>query len=258
MPGPPRLLWLLLAVAFPGVPGAQPWAPEAVGEEEEEAPRTPGPPVLCDYDRCRHLQVPCRELQSAGPTACLCPGLSSPARPPWPPRLGAVHVAAEAGSAEVRWCAPSSPVHRYWLLLWEGGGPPRKSGPFNATVRRAELKGLKPGGAYVVCVVAANAAGESSAPGPGPGGQAPEGSAGAGGPALGPCGRVVVPPRPLSLVHAAVGVGAALALLSCGALAWHFWLRERCGCPRRPRRPRRPRAANPEGTGPPRSPRRAN
>lgn len=256
MPGPPRRLWLLLALAVAWAPRAQPGAPRANGEEEgeeeeEEAPRPPGPAVLCDYDRCRHLQVPCKELQSAGPTACLCPGLSSPARPPAPPRLGDVHVAAEGGGAEVRWCAPSSPVHRYWLLLREGDGPPRRSGPFNATVRRAELRGLKPGGAYVVCVVAANAAGESGAPEPG-----------AGSPAFGPCGRVAVPPRPRSLVHAAVGVGAALALLSGGALAWHFWLRPRCGCPRRPRRPR---AAGPEagsegaaGAGPPRSPGRAS
>lgn len=228
MPGPPCLLWLLLAVAFSWVPRAQPLAPQDFGDEDEEEASRP-PAVLCDYDRCRHLQVPCKELQSAGPTACLCPGLSSPAQPPAPPRLGDVHVVAEDGSAEVRWCAPSSPVQRYWLLLWEGGGPPQKSGPFNATVRRAELKGLNPGGAYVVCVVAANAAGESSAPGPGAGGQASEGSA------LGPCGRVVVPPRPRSLVHAAVGVGVALALLSCGALVWHFCLRQRCGCPRRPR-----------------------
>ncbi|CAK6449630.1 unnamed protein product, partial [Pipistrellus nathusii] len=235
MPGAPCLRWLLLAVACSGLPGARPWAPRALGEEEEEeAPPTPRPPVLCDYDRCRHLQVPCRELQ-AGPAPCLCPGLSSPDRPPLPPRLADVHVAAEAGGAEVRWCAPSSPVLRYWLLLWEGGGPPRRSGPFDATVRRAELRGLRPGGAYFVCVVAANAAGESGAPGPA---AAPEGSAG--GPALGPCGPVAVPPRPGILVHAAVGVGAALALLSVGALVWHCWLRERCGCPRRPRQPRGP------------------
>lgn len=232
MPGAPCLRWLLLAVACSGLPGARPWAPRAVAEEaeeEEEAPRTPRPPVLCDYDRCRHLQVPCRALQ-AGPAPCLCPGLSSPARPPLPPRLAGVRAAAEAGGAEVRWCAPSSPVLRYWLLLWEGGGAPRRSGPFDATARRAELRGLRPGGAYFVCVVAANAAGESGAPGPA---AAPEGPAG--GPALGPCGPLAVPARPRALVRAAVGVGAALALLGGGALAWHCWLRERCGRPRRPR-----------------------
>lgn len=221
----------LLAVAFSLVSRAQPLAPQDFEEnEEDEIPRSPLPPVFCDYDRCRHLQVPCKELQRASPTACLCPGLSSPALPPAPPRLGEVRMVAEDSSAVVHWCAPSSPVHQYWLLLWEGSGAPQKGPALNSTVRRTELKGLKPGRAYVVCVVAANEAGESSVPEAGG-----EGSEGAGGPAFGPCGRMVVPPRPLTLVHAAIGVGAALALLSCGALVWHFFLRQRCGCPRRAR-----------------------
>lgn len=229
MLGVPCFLWLL-AVAFSLVVRAQRLAPQDSEEEGDEIMRSPLPAVLCDYDRCRHLQVPCKELQRAGPTACLCPGLSSPEQPPAPPRLGDVHVEAEAGSAVVHWCAPSSPVHQYWLLLWEGSGPPQKGPLLNSTFRRAELKGLKPGGAYVVCVVAANEAGVSSVPG-----EDGEGPEGADLPAFGPCGRVAVPLRPRSLVHAAIGVGAALALLSCGALVWHFCLRQRCGCPRRAR-----------------------
>lgn len=225
-PGSPCLLWLL-AVTYSVVPGVQPLA---AGDLEEEQDETPLPAVLCDYDRCRHLQVPCQELQRASPTACLCPGLSSASQPPNPPRLGEVRVEAEAGRAVVHWCAPSSPVHQYWLLLWEGGGAPQKGPPLNSTVRRAELNGLKPGGAYIVCVVAANAAGESGVP---PAGA--EGLDGAGGPTLGPCGRLSVPPRPLTLLHAAVGVGSALALISGAALVWHFCLRERWGCPRRGR-----------------------
>lgn len=228
MLGSPCLLWLL-AVAFSLVPRVQALTPQDMREEEkDEIRQSPLTAVFCDYDRCRHLQVPCAELQRAGRTACLCPGLTSPAQPPAPPRLGEVPVVAEDGSAVVHWCAPSSPVHQYWLLLWEGSGAPQKGPPLNSTFRRAELKGLKPGGAYVVCVVAANAAGESSVPG-----VVGESLEEAGGPSFGPCGRVSVPPRPLSLVHAAVGVGAALALLSCGALVWHFFLRQRCGCPRR-------------------------
>ncbi|XP_054426633.1 LRRN4 C-terminal-like protein [Pteronotus mesoamericanus] len=235
MLGFPCFVWLL-AVTFSLVPRAQHLPPQDFDEEEEdEKPRLSD--VLCDYDHCRHLQVPCKELQRAGLTACLCPGLSSPAEPPAPPRLGEVHVVAEDGSAVVHWCAPSSPVHEYWLLLWEGSGAPQKSPAFNSTVRRAELKGLKPGGAYVICVVAANAAGISSVPWANDAG--PEG---ADMPPFGPCGRVAVPPRPRSLVHAAVGVGTALALLSCGALVWHFCLRQRCGCPRRARRATPPAA----------------
>lgn len=227
MLGSPCLLWLLAVTSL--VPRMQSLAPQDLKEEEEdETPPPLLPAVPCDYDRCRHLQVPCKELQRAGPTACLCPGLSSPQQPPDPPRLGEVHVMAEEGSAVVHWCAPFSPVRQYWLLLWEGDGAPQKGPPLNSTVRRAELKGLKPGGAYVVCVVAANGAGESSVPQAGGEGLAEEG-----GPALGPCGRLAVPSRPFTLVHVAIGVGTVLALLSCFALVWHFCLRERWGCPRR-------------------------
>ncbi|XP_004449296.2 LRRN4 C-terminal-like protein [Dasypus novemcinctus] len=228
MLGSPCRLWLL-AVTFSLVPRAQPLAPQDFEEEEEnETPRPPLPVVPCDYDRCRHLQVPCQELQQAGPTACLCPGLSSPAQPPDPPRLGEVHMVAEEGRAVVHWCAPSSPVNQYWLLLWEGSGAPRKGPALNSTVRRAELKGLKPGSAYVLCVVAANDVGESSVTQAGR-----ERREGVGDPNFGPCSRLAVPPRPLTLVHAAMGVGTALALLSCSALVWHFCLRQHCGCPRR-------------------------
>ncbi|XP_007943194.1 LRRN4 C-terminal-like protein [Orycteropus afer afer] len=222
-----HLLWLLAVACL--VPRAQSLAPQGFEEEEEEDEtlRTRSSSVPCDYDHCRHLQVPCRELQRAGPSACLCSGLSSPDQPPDPPRLGEVRMVAEEGRAVVHWCAPFSPVHEYWLLLWEGRGAPQKGVPFNSTVRKAELKALQPGGAYVVCVVAANEAGESSVPG------VEESLEGASFPAFGPCGRLAVPPRPQTLVHAAVGVGTALALLSCSALVWHFCLRDRWGCPRR-------------------------
>ncbi|XP_076971095.1 LRRN4 C-terminal-like protein [Tamandua tetradactyla] len=230
MSGSPHHLYLwLLAVTLSLVPGAQPLAPRDFQEEEEnETLWSPLPPVPCDYDRCRHLQVPCHELQQAGPTACLCPGLSSPAQPPDPPRLGEVQTVAEEGRAVIRWCAPFSPVHQYWLLLSEGSRAPQQGAPLNSTVRKAELNGLNPGGAYVVCVVASNDAGESTVPKAGR-----EGLEVAGDPAFGPCGRFTMPPRPLTLIHAAVGVGTALALLSCSALVWHFYLRQHCGCPRR-------------------------
>ncbi|KAM4845494.1 LRRN4 C-terminal-like protein [Thomomys bottae] len=225
----PCFLWLL-AMAFTLVPRAQPLTPPGLEEGEED--ETVGTPLLalpCDYDRCRHLQVPCHELQSAGPVACLCPGISSPAQRPDPPRLGEVRVVAEEGRAVVHWCAPSSPVHYYLLLLREGAGAPQKGSPFNATVRRAEVKGLVPGATYVICVVAVNEAGESQVPEAGEDGQ----KSGAF-PAFGPCGKLTVPPRPATLVHAAVGIGTALALLSFAALFWHFCLRERWGCPHRP------------------------
>ncbi|XP_075401710.1 LRRN4 C-terminal-like protein [Tenrec ecaudatus] len=233
MPGPSYQLWLL-AVACSLVPRAQPLTlQDFESREEKETPiptSWPDPvPVLCDYDRCRHLQVPCKELQKAGPQACLCPGLSSPNQPPDPPRLGEVFRVAEEGRAVVHWCAPASPVHQYRMLLWEGRGAPQMGTPLNNTVRRAELKGLAPGGTYMVCVVAFNQAGESTVPVA----QDGESLVGPDFPPFGPCNRFTMPPRPRSLLHTAVGVGTGLALLSCAALVWHFCLRDRWGCPRR-------------------------
>ncbi|KAL1787712.1 LRRN4 C-terminal [Sigmodon hispidus] len=221
------LLWLV-AMTTSLVSKAQILTPQDYEEEDAESVTTPSAAVLCDYDRCRHLQVSCVELQKVGPVACMCPGLSREDQQPDPPRLGEVHIVAEEGRATVHWCAPFSPVNHYWLLLRESNGAPQKTGPFNATVRRAELNGLKTGGTYVLCVVATNDAGESHVPGAD--GEGPENWAGS---SFGPCGKLIVPPRPATLVHAAVGVGTALALLSCAALVWHFCLRERWGCPRR-------------------------
>ncbi|XP_043827268.1 LRRN4 C-terminal-like protein [Dromiciops gliroides] len=208
-------------------------------EEEEEGEKTPPPKIgLCDYDRCRHLQVPCKELQGPDGAACLCPATSSPHQPPDPPRLGEVHIWADQGRAAVHWCAPSSPVDEYRLRLWEAGTPVRARPPalFNSTVRRAELQGLQPGEAYVLCVVASNDAGKSSVP------EALEGALDADEaplptafPLFGPCRYLSIPPRPRTLVHVAVGMGIALVCISSAALLWHFCLRERWGCPHQPR-----------------------
>uniref|UniRef100_A0A8C6RKJ0 LRRN4 C-terminal like n=2 Tax=Nannospalax galili TaxID=1026970 RepID=A0A8C6RKJ0_NANGA len=222
-------LLYLLAMTFALVPEAQQFlTPQDY--EGDETVTTLSLAVPCDYDSCRHLQVSCEELQKVGPVACLCPGLSRDDQPPDMPRLGEVQIVAEEGCAVVHWCAPFSPVSHYWLLLWEGSRALQRSAPLNATFRRAELQGLKPGGAYVLCVVASNQAGESRFLGAGV-----EGPESWGGPSFGPCGRLTMPPRPITLVHAAMGVGTVLALLSCATLIWHFCLRERWGCARRQR-----------------------
>ncbi|KFO29437.1 LRRN4 C-terminal-like protein [Fukomys damarensis] len=127
-----------------------------------------------------------------------------------------------------------------WLLAgtfsWAPGAPqnPEEEDTVATPLRpapcdydRAELGGLRPGAAYVLCVVAANQAGESWTPRQG--GEDPVPAAF---PTFGPCGQFSVPPRPSTLVHTAIGVGTALALLSCVALVWHFHLRQRWGCPR--------------------------
>ncbi|XP_038947353.1 LRRN4 C-terminal-like protein isoform X4 [Rattus norvegicus] len=160
MLGSLSLLWLV-AMTTSLVSQAQILTMEdyQVGEEDDVTRTTPSLAVRCDYDRCRHLQVPCKELQKVGSVACLCPGLSREDQQPEPPRLVEVQIVAEEGYAVAHWCAPFSPVSHYWLLLWESNGAPQKSASLNATVRRAEVKGLKPGVAYVLCVVAANDAG---------------------------------------------------------------------------------------------------
>ncbi|XP_036060478.1 LRRN4 C-terminal-like protein isoform X1 [Onychomys torridus] len=229
MLGSLSLLWLV-AVTTSLVSKAQILTPQDYEEDDEddEAVTRPSLAVTCDYDCCRHLQVSCKELQKVGPAACMCPGLSREDQQPDPPRLGEVQIVAEEGCVVVHWCAPFSPVNHYWLLFWESNGAPQRSGPLNATVRRAELKGLKPGGVYVLCVVAANDAGESHVPEADV--EGPENWASS---SFGPCRKLIMPPRPVILVHAAVGVGTALVLLSCAALVWHFCLREQCSCPRR-------------------------
>ncbi|XP_051002040.1 LRRN4 C-terminal-like protein [Acomys russatus] len=226
MLGPLSLL-CLVAMTTSLVSKAQILTPQDYEEEDDERVTAPSRSVPCNYDHCRHLQVSCKELQKVGPVACMCPGLSREDQQPDPPRLGEVQIVAEKGCAMVHWCAPFSPVSHYWLLLWENKGAPQKTGPLNATIRRAELTGLKPGAAYNLCVVAANDAGESHVP------EADgEGSENWAGPSFGPCRRIILPPKPVTLVHAAVGVSTALVLLSCVALLWHFCLRERWGCPR--------------------------
>ncbi|XP_006899924.1 PREDICTED: LRRN4 C-terminal-like protein [Elephantulus edwardii] len=226
MLGSPYPLWLL-AVTVSLVSRAQPLAPQDFDDEEgDETPRTTTLQYeFCDYDRCRHLQVPCEELQRAGP--CRCPGLSSASQPPDPPSLGDVHVMAEEGRAVVHWCAPLSPVHQYWLLLWESSETPQMGRHFNSTVRNAELKGLKPGGTYVICVVAANAAGESILFGT-DGKSLPEANFSP----LGPCRQLTVPIKPSTVVLVTVAVGTGLTLICCLALVWHFCLRDHWGCPR--------------------------
>lgn len=229
MLGSLSLLWLV-AMTASLVSQAQILTMEDYQEEEDDDVTTPSLAVRCDYDRCRHLQVPCKELQKVGSVACLCPGLSREDQQPEPPRLVEVQIVAEEGYAVAHWCAPFSPVTHYWLLLWESNGAPQKSASLNATVRRAEVKGLKPGVAYILCVVAANDAGKSNVPG-----ADVEGPKNWTGPSLGPCRKFIMPPKPVTLVHAAVGVGIVLVLLSCAALVWHFCLRDRWGCPRRRR-----------------------
>nr|XP_025975282.1 LRRN4 C-terminal-like protein [Dromaius novaehollandiae] len=128
-------------------------------------------PLLCDYQRCRHLQPPCAELRSSD-GSCLCPGLSGPGVPPEPPELAAVVLTA--AGASLRWCAPASVVLEYRVLVGAPGQPPAPGPALPPSFRAAALGGLRPDTPYVLCVVAHNGAGASPTPPPGvPGGYTP-------------------------------------------------------------------------------------
>ncbi|NXN45157.1 LRRN4 protein, partial [Rhinoptilus africanus] len=123
------------------------------------------PPVqlaytTCDYNPCRHLQKPCRELQSA--SQCLCPGMSREDEIPDPPRLREVSEVTDS-SAQIRWCAPNSVVHTYELMLHAQGNEDRQFVLDNiySTARQYTLYNLSPYTTYHICVTASNKAGSS-------------------------------------------------------------------------------------------------
>ncbi|NXV43197.1 LRRN4 protein, partial [Uria aalge] len=127
--------------------------------------RSTEPPVqlaytTCDYNPCRHLQKPCRELQSA--SQCLCPGMSREDEVPDPPRLREVSEVTDS-SAQIRWCAPNSVVHTYELMLHAQGKEDRQFVLDNiySTARQYTLYNLSPYTTYHICVTALNKAGSS-------------------------------------------------------------------------------------------------
>ncbi|KAM8939243.1 LRRN4 C-terminal-like protein [Pelodytes ibericus] len=117
------------------------------------------PAIPCLYDRCKHLEQPCEELQRIANGKCLCPGLNGPKVLPEVPRLGQI-VPGER-YVTVNWCSPMSTVHGYRVLY----GPPDgllEIGPvLNASHRSYSIEGLHPDSGYRVCVVAFNSVGQS-------------------------------------------------------------------------------------------------
>ncbi|XP_062892295.1 LRRN4 C-terminal-like protein [Mobula hypostoma] len=133
---------------------------EDYGEEEPTTPPAElGPLPACDYKPCRHMQVPCVELQRAQP--CLCVGVSGSDVPPSQPRLQQVTAAWDHG-ASVHWCAPLSKVSSYRLVHWPKGGSHNvTTQPISSRHRLFALDGLEAATTYVVCVLAVNPAGAS-------------------------------------------------------------------------------------------------
>ncbi|XP_059811284.1 LRRN4 C-terminal-like protein [Hypanus sabinus] len=148
---------------------------EDYGDEPTTPSATLGPLPLCDYKPCRHLQVPCAELQRARP--CLCVGMSGSDSPPSQPRMEQVTARWDHG-ASVRWCEPLSQVSSYRLVLWPKGSSANvTTRPIPSRHRLFTLDGLEAATTYTVCVLAFNPAGtsrlsqqdlEGASPGTGP------------------------------------------------------------------------------------------
>ncbi|NXH59851.1 LRRN4 protein, partial [Rhabdornis inornatus] len=115
--------------------------------------------VACDYNPCRHLQKPCRELQNI--SQCSCPGTSMEDEIPDPPRLREV-IEITDSSAQIRWCAPYSVVHSYELVLHAQDEEDRQFVmDIYPTARQYTLYDLLPFTTYHICVTASNKAGSS-------------------------------------------------------------------------------------------------
>uniref|UniRef100_A0A3Q3B526 LRRN4 C-terminal-like protein n=2 Tax=Kryptolebias marmoratus TaxID=37003 RepID=A0A3Q3B526_KRYMA len=115
-------------------------------------------PKPCQHDACSENQEPCERLSAD--TGCLCPGRSGGDVAPHAPRIHLLLPITEgenAGKVEVRWCAPSSVVSSYRVIV-EG----RRDGTlrFGDSSRRGLIGALE--GGVKVCVQAVNNAGESS------------------------------------------------------------------------------------------------
>lgn len=120
--------------------------------------------TACDYNPCRHLQKPCRELQNI--SRCSCPGTSREDEIPDPPRLREV-IEITDSSAQIRWCAPYSVVHSYELMLRAQDSEDRQLVMDNIypTARQYTLYNLLPFTTYQICVTASNKAGSSQTTG---------------------------------------------------------------------------------------------
>lgn len=114
-------------------------------------------PEPCQYNPCMENQEPCINLSER--TGCLCPGVSGADKPPHAPRLKELVPASDEGGSgkiEVRWCAPSSVVTGYRVLVQGSKSKPLE---FDDTMRRGLVGSLEVGAK--VCVEAVNKAGHS-------------------------------------------------------------------------------------------------
>lgn len=114
---------------------------------------------LCQYNPCMENQEPCTQI--AEKTGCLCPGISRGDMPPHPPRISVLQPVSEGddrGKVEVQWCAPSSVVSKYRVVVQRSDRDPLEFQEFS----RKGLVGYLEAGDKV-CVEAVNKAGSSIA-----------------------------------------------------------------------------------------------
>nr|XP_046261385.1 leucine-rich repeat neuronal protein 4 [Scatophagus argus]XP_046261386.1 leucine-rich repeat neuronal protein 4 [Scatophagus argus] len=114
-------------------------------------------PQLCKYNPCLENQEPCAQLSAR--TGCLCPGISGSDVAPHAPRINVLMPITEGedrGKVEVQWCAPSSVVSTYRVVIQGSEGEALE---FQAASRRGLVGSLEAG--TKVCVEAVNNAGHS-------------------------------------------------------------------------------------------------
>lgn len=112
---------------------------------------------FCQHDACLENQEPCEVLNER--TGCLCPGRSGADVLPKAPRIHKllpINEGEDKGKIEVQWCAPSSVVTRYRVVVQGNEGNALE---FQATSRRSLVGSLEAG--TKVCVEAVNNAGHS-------------------------------------------------------------------------------------------------
>lgn len=111
----------------------------------------------CQLDPCLENQEPCFNLLRR--TGCTCPGRSGDNEPPREPRIKGLLPVSEGenrGMVEIQWCAPSSEVSGYRVLV---EGNEEDTLEFGEASRRGFLRSLEVG--TKVCVEAVNKAGNS-------------------------------------------------------------------------------------------------
>ncbi|CAB1455070.1 unnamed protein product [Pleuronectes platessa] len=100
-------------------------------------------PQFCKINSCLEDQEPCDQLSEK--TGCLCPGISGADEPPHPPVIQTVLPVSNgdnSGKVEVQWCAPSSVVTGYRVLVEGGEGDALE---FGEALRRGLVGSLEVG-----------------------------------------------------------------------------------------------------------------